>query len=74
MIFRSEISIGDISVIVIGLLSLAGYFFGIKYRLDALSTTVEDVRRGRGLILGPNSDWPAAVRRCFGMTIPHERE
>lgn len=27
---------------------------------------LEDLRRGRGLILGQDSDWPDAVRRCFG--------
>jgi hypothetical protein len=51
---------------------ITGYY-GIIRKVDRHETQIkhtqqdyEDLRRGRGLILGRESDWPDAVRRCFG--------
>lgn len=56
------------SIIVV--LGFAGTFvaqwFFLRWEVKELRRDVEDVRRGRGLVMGQNSDWPDAVRRCFG--------
>jgi len=66
MIFRSDISIGDLAVICGMLVAAAAHYFGIKNRIDNVLNTVEELKRGRGLVMGATSDWPIAVRRCFG--------
>jgi hypothetical protein len=72
--FSNYVTIGDICVVG-GLAAGAAWnYFGIHRKLDHLdnrqTTTenkIEKLRRGRGLILGEaTSDWPNAVRRCFG--------
>ena len=73
MQFSTTISVGDAAVIL-GLLGSVVYnYFAVvrsvdklKMKHDALHNDVSDLRRGRGLILGGDSDWPDAVRRCFG--------
>lgn len=74
--FSYNVTIGDVCVIGGIVASVAWNYFGIHRKLDALESRqtstenrVEDLRRGRGLILGETSDWPHAVRRCFGMTV-----
>lgn len=66
-------TIGDIVAIAAMIGTVTFNYFSIVRRVDSiisrhssLSTSVEDLRRGRGLILGPESDWPPMVRRCFG--------
>lgn len=71
--FSNHVTIGDI-VVAGGIAgSLIWNYFGIHRKLDSLDsrqatteTKIEDLRRGRGLIMGETSDWPNAVRRCFG--------
>jgi hypothetical protein len=59
----SHISIGDL-VVIIGILgSIAANYFGVLNKIRATDWKVEELRRGRGLIL---EHWPHAVRRCFG--------
>lgn len=71
--FSQNINLGEI-LLGAGLVGSAvwNYFTTIR-RIDALEqrqdgsdSKIEDLRRGRGLILGQDSDWPDAVRRCFG--------
>lgn len=77
MTISPTISIGDI-VLVLGLFgTMAWNYFAVIRRQDRLSARhdlisqrvtnldnrVEELRRGRGLIL---EHWPATVRRCFG--------
>lgn len=66
-------SVGDVAVI----LSIAGsviyHYFSTVRRVDRLASRhdnladqVDELRHGRGLVLGPTSDWPPMVRKCFG--------
>lgn len=60
---RTEISIGDLAVIV-GLVGTAlGNYFTTRNMTERTDYKVEELRRGRGLIL---EHWPPAVQRCFG--------
>lgn len=66
-------SVGDVAVIVsIAASVLYHYFAGIRRvdrladRHERLAEQVDDLRHGRGLVLGPTSDWPQRVRNCFG--------
>lgn len=71
--FQTTITIGDIAVIF-GLAGTAATsYFGVIRRIDRLvgrhdnlANQVDELRHGRGLVLGPTSDWPPMVRRCFG--------
>jgi hypothetical protein len=66
VIVQMTISIGDIFVIA-GLLGSVAYNYAIvRTTLGTIEKQIYDMRRGRGLILGPDSDWPPQVRRCFG--------
>lgn len=66
MEFHPTISYDSIIVV----LGFAGTFvaqwFFLRWEVKELRRDVEDVRRGRGLVMGKNSDWPDAVRKCFG--------
>lgn len=71
--FSNHVSIGDVCVIAGVVGSVAWNYFGLHRKIDHLDNrqsttekTLEELRRGRGLILGETSDWPNAVRRCFG--------
>ncbi len=71
--FSQQISVGDIFIAGGIIASVVWNYFSIHRRLDRLDdrqttteTRIDDLRRGRGLILGEQSDWPDAVRRCFG--------
>lgn len=74
MTLSDQVSFGDL-IVAGGLVGSVIYNYSIvSTTLRALRTQVEDLRRGRGLIMGENSDWPLAVRRCFGMVDDHTRE
>lgn len=67
------VSVGEIAVILGLIGTVLANYFGVIRRIDLLAERhknldkqVDDIRHGRGLILGPTSDWPNAVRRCFG--------
>lgn len=55
---------------VIALAGFAGtltvQWFVLRADVKEVKKDIDALRRGRGLILGANSDWPDAVRRCFG--------
>lgn len=61
-----QITVGDLAVICGMLLTAAAHYWAVFFKLKNVDTKVEELRRGRGLILGDGSDWPDAVRRCFG--------
>jgi hypothetical protein len=49
---------------MIGLcLAGVGNYFGTVARVKEVDWKIEELRRGRGLIL---RDWPPMVKRCFG--------
>ena len=67
------ISFGDVAVIVTMATNVIYHYFASVRRADALEERqnqaeqkIDDLRHGRGLVLGPTSDWPPTVRRCFG--------
>ena len=70
MFFSGQITLGD-AVMVATLCISIGYNYvavvrrvdRLGLRQDALGEKIEDLRRGRGLIL---EHWPPMVRRCFG--------
>jgi hypothetical protein len=66
MNFTPSISLDSI----VTLAGFAGAIFAqhllMKSDIKQNKKDIDDLRRGRGLILGTNSDWPDAVRRCFG--------
>lgn len=73
MNFSTQISLGDLIMIGGLVIGVVANYFGIVRRIDGLDgrqsaaeTQIDDLRRGRGLILGETSDWPDTVRRCFG--------
>lgn len=66
-------SVGDVAVILSIAGSVAYHYFAVVRRVDRLAgrhdnlaTQVDELRHGRGLVLGPTSDWPPMVRKCFG--------
>ena len=69
--FSNHVTLGDVVVILGIVAAVFANYFGMRARINELAKTVDELRRGRGLILGPNSDWPDAVRRCFGFVGRH---
>lgn len=71
--FQTTVSLGDV-VVLLGLAAtVLTNYFGVVRRVDRISDRqkatddkVEELRHGRGLVLGPTSDWPPMVRKCFG--------
>ena len=59
----TSISIGDIAIMVGLVGTAAANYFGVVNKIKAVDYKLEELRRGRGLIL---EHWPHAVRRCFG--------
>ena len=57
------ISVGDVVAIVGMTAAAVGNYFAIASKIKATDWKVEELRRGRGLIL---DHWPPMVRRCFG--------
>lgn len=72
MPFTTNISIGDLIVVVFSLGSVIYNYANYGARIKNCETDIHDLKRGRGLIMGAQSDWPLAVRRCFGM-VNHNR-
>lgn len=73
MTFSNTITVGDLFAGLMMVCSaIAFYFAGVRrvdavvIKADVLEKSVEELRRGRGLILDGDSNWPDAVRRCFG--------
>jgi hypothetical protein len=72
---RTEVSIGDI-IVVVGMVGTVLYqYFGtvrqvdrIAERVKATDTKVEELRRGRGLIM---ESWPMGFQRCMGFLNGH---
>lgn len=62
------ISVGDIAVVVGMAVAATGNYFAIANKIKATDWKVEELRRGRGLIL---DHWPPMVRRCFGYDGQH---
>lgn len=78
MNFSTQITLGDVIAIAVIAAGVVTNYYGIVRRLDGLDSrqtstekNIEDLRRGRGLILGEAGDWPLAVRRCFGFINGH---
>lgn len=66
MTLSTQISFGDIFVIL-GLLGSVIYNYAVySFTLREIRRDIDDLKRGRGYIMGPTSDWPDLVRRCFG--------
>jgi hypothetical protein len=61
--FQTTVSVGDLIVAAVSLCSALGVFYAVKYQVIACDYKVEELRRGRGLIL---EHWPHTVQRCFG--------
>jgi hypothetical protein len=71
--FQATFSIGEVVTILGMVAAILANYFGVIRRLDrvvvrhdALVNQVNELRHGRGLVLGSQSDWPPMVRRCFG--------
>ena len=62
MIIDQTISVGDIFVIGGLIVGGAANYFGTVGKVKSVDYKVEELRRGRGLIL---KDWPYPVQRCF---------
>ena len=56
------ISFGDIMVCVGIVAAGAANYFGTIAKINSVDYKVEELRRGRGLIL---KDWPYTIQRCF---------
>lgn len=54
--------------------TIAAQWFFLRFEVKQIRRDVEGLKRGRGLILGANSDWPDAVRRCFGFGHPTKND
>ena len=66
MTLTTTVSIGDI-VLALGLVASVILHYAVNtLMIRKIAQDVADLRRGRGLILGPASDWPPQVKRCFG--------
>lgn len=61
--FQTTVSAGDLIVALVSLCSALAVFFTMKSQVIATDYKVEELRRGRGLIL---EHWPQSVKRCFG--------
>jgi hypothetical protein len=61
--FQTTVSLGDLVVCAVAIVSGAGTFFANKARVESVEYKVEELRRGRGIIL---EHFPPMVRRCFG--------
>lgn len=60
---QPTVSMGDLVVAVVAVCSFAANYFVTQQRVTALEYKVEELRRGRGIIL---EHFPPMVRRCFG--------
>lgn len=63
MTVEPTVSLGDIAVIAGLVLAGVGNYFATVGVAKSVDYKVEELRRGRGLIL---RDWPVKVQRCFG--------
>lgn len=73
MYFSAQITLGDAVMVATLFVSIGYNYVAVVRRVDRvallqdkLGEKVEDLRRGRGLIL---EHWPPMVRRCFGFDI-----
>jgi hypothetical protein len=63
MIIEPTISVGDVSVIGGLVLAATVNYITTVQRVKATDWKVEELRRGRGLIL---REWPQKIQQCFG--------
>lgn len=63
MDLKTEISVGDVAVVVGLAVTAAANYFGLQGKIKSVDYKVEELRRGRGLIL---EHFPPMVKRCFG--------
>jgi hypothetical protein len=63
MNIEPTISVGDLCIFVGMCGAAVGNYFGTVNKVKEVKWMVEELRRGRGLIL---RDWPPMVKRCFG--------
>ena len=71
MDIQPTVSLGDL-VIACGMAAAAAAnYFAVVNKQKATDWKVEELRRGRGLIL---EHWPPSVRRCFGYSNGTERQ
>jgi hypothetical protein len=61
--FNTQISLGDIVLFAGFCIGGASSYFGTLNKIKATDYKIEELRRGRGLIL---EHWPHTVQRCFG--------
>lgn len=70
MSFQTHVTIGDVAVLV----ALAGnvlyFIFGVGWRIQNTDFKVEELRRGRGLVM---KDWPIGFQRVMGFINGHHR-
>lgn len=59
----TTVSLGDLIVALISLCTLVGLYYAQRFSIAQTDYKVEELRRGRGLIL---EHWPHMVQRCFG--------
>lgn len=64
--FSPQITLGEILVLGAGALAWYAGYIRQGEQIRSIHKTVEALKRGQGLILGEGSNWPDAVRRCFG--------
>ena len=63
MQIEDHISVGDILILIGFVGTILGNYFMLKALVREVNYKVEELRRGRGLIL---EHWPPSVQRCFG--------
>lgn len=61
--FQTTVSLGDLIVALVSLCTLVGLYYTQRADIRQTDYKVEELRRGRGLIL---EHWPHMVQRCFG--------
>jgi hypothetical protein len=67
MQISTTVSLGEVVTLLAVLATFLYNYFSLSWRQKAVEDDIGDLKRGRGLILGPTSDWPPMVLRCFGM-------
>ena len=63
VVIDTDLSIGDLAIVGSVLFTGTANYIAIMYKVKATDWKVEELRRGRGLIL---KDWPPRVQACFG--------
>jgi hypothetical protein len=66
MAFSPSVSLGDVIMGGLAAVSLIYNFAVYSLTIKQLQNDVRGMKRGEGYIMGPNTNWPPTVQRCFG--------